>query len=512
MSSGKRLAKNTMMLYFRQILILLVSLYTVRVVLNTLGVEDFGIYNVVAGIVSMFSFLSGSLAAASQRYFSYEIGKGEEESLNKVFSVTFYIYLIFVFVILLLAETIGFWFVSKKLVIPSSRLLAAKVIYHFSIVSFVLTIITTPFMSCIIAHEEMNVYAYVSIIEAALKLLVVFLLKLIFFDKLIVYGFLLMLISAINTTIYRTYCKRHYRECKIIVFWDFELAKNIISFIGWNFWGAGSRVIKNQFINIIINQFVGPAANAARTISIQVRNALSSFSQNFSMALQPQIVKTYAAKENEKMLSLIFKGCKFTFFLMLFLSAPLLAEMEFVLKLWLKEIPNYTVVFTQLIIVDTLFDAFSYPLQSAFQATGNVKYQQISIGNIILLNIPISYLLLKMGYGVEIIYIVSIFFTLLSFIVRILLLSKQLDFFKLKLFLMESILPTIVVLILSAIVLFFTKKILQGSLHVIIILIIMYVEMFCMICSIGTSISERRLIIEYVKNKFRRNNEVKKNT
>ena len=253
MSDSKRIAKNTLMLYFRQILIMLVSLYTVRVVLNVLGAEDYGVYNVVAGVITMFSFLSNAMATASQRYFSFDLGKNDNEQLKTTFSITFQIYILLALVVLFFAETVGLWFVNHKLVIPQERMLAANWIYQAAIFSFLLTLITAPYMADIIAHERMNVYAYVSIVEVGLRLVIVFLLKVLPYDKLIVYGLLHTTVSFINTSLYRLYCHKHYEECKFHFVKDVDLFKEIISYSGWNLFGTASTVVRKQGITILLN-------------------------------------------------------------------------------------------------------------------------------------------------------------------------------------------------------------------------------------------------------------------
>ena len=323
-NNSRVLAKNTLLLYFRQILIMAVSLYTARVVLAVLGAGDFGIYNVVAGVFTMFGFLGGAMASSSQRYFSYDLGKKDLKHLEITFSVTFQIYLLIALVVLLFVETAGLWFLNTKLVIPSNRLIAANWIFQAAIISFLLTLITTPFMAIIIAHENMTVYAYVSIVEVALKLGIVFLLEYLPYDKLIVYGILLSLVIFINTAIYRFYCHKHYSECKVRFICDGKLFKEIIAYSGWNLFGNLAAIFKNQGINILLNLHFGTIVNAARGIAGQVNSAVMSFSNNFSTALRPQVIKTYAANQKEDTMRLVFRVCKFTFFLMYIFTLPLL--------------------------------------------------------------------------------------------------------------------------------------------------------------------------------------------
>lgn len=503
-SNTKRVAKNTLMLYFRQILIMLVSLYTVRVVLNVLGAEDYGIYNVVAGVVTMFSFLSGAMATASQRYFSFDLGKGDNEHLKTTFSVTFQIYILLAGVVIILAETIGLWFVNHKLVIPVERMSAANWIFQAAIVSFLLTLITTPYMASIIAHENMNVYAYVSIIEAGLKLGIVFLLKILSYDKLILYGLLLATVALINTSIYRLYCHKHYEECKFHFVKDGALFKEIVSYSGWNLFGASVGVVKNQIINILLNMFFGPVVNAARGIASQVNGAVVSFSQNFSTALRPQIIKTYAADKKDESMNLVYQGCKLTFFLMYFFSLPLILEMEIILKIWLKNPPEFAILFTQLALIDAVIDAISYPLMALAQATGKIKLYQGVVGGILLCNLPVSFVVLHFGAPAFIVMVIAICITCIAFVVRVFIV-KHLVGFSLFEFLRRSLIPCILVAILSFIFpalirIFLTESFLRLCLTILLSIL----STGCFILLLGINKSERQKLYIFIKQKIHR--------
>lgn len=503
MSDTRRIARNTLMLYFRQILIMAVSLYTVRVVLNVLGAEDYGIYNVVAGVVTMFGFLSGAMATASQRYFSFDLGQGNTEYLKTTFSVTFQIYLLLALVIVFLAETAGLWFVNAKLVIPAERMTAANCIYQAAIVSFLLTLITTPYMASIIAHENMNVYAYVSIVEVVLKLGIVFLLKVLAFDKLIVYGVLLAAVALINTSIYRFYCRKHYAECKAKFVKDVALFKEIVSYSGWNLFGAVVGVVKNQIINILLNLHFGAVVNAARGIASQVNGAVVSFSQNFSTALRPQIIKTYAANKKNETMNLVFRGCKFTFYLMYFFALPLCIEMRTILNLWLKNPPEYAVTFTQLALIDAVVDSISYPLMTLAQATGKIKLYQGVVGGILLCNLPVSYIALKFGAPAYAVMLVAICITFTAFLVRLVII-KHLAQFSIKDFALKAALPCVVVALISAIApalvsIYFAENFLRLCLTT---LISLCCTTLCVLF-VGMNRSERVAVIATVKNRLR---------
>lgn len=501
-SSTSRIAKNTLLLYFRQILIMLVSLYTVRIVLNVLGAEDYGIYNVTAGVVTMFGFLSGAMATASQRYFAFDLGKQDYEHLKTTFSVTFQIYVLLAVIIVVLAETVGLWFVMNKLVIPPERMTAAIWIYQAAVVSFLLTLITTPYMASIIAHENMNIYAYVSIVEAVLKLAIVFLLQLLSFDKLVLYGLLLMTVSLINTTIYRVYCKKHYSECKFQFVKDKALFKELVSYSGWNLFGASIGIIKSQIINILLNLYFGVIINAARAIASQVRTAIGSFSQNFNTALRPPIVKTYAAGQKDETMNLVFRGCKFTYFLMYVFALPLALEMETVLNFWLETPPDYAVIFTTLALADAVIDSISYPLMALAQATGKIRFYQSVIGGILMLNFPFSWIALKLGAPAYSVMIVAIMVTFTAAVVRLFIIRK-LTQFSITQFMTKSALPCILVSVLAAVLPLIIVMNLEGNfLRLCITTCISVISTGICVLFIGMSKKERESVIIKAKAKL----------
>ena len=501
-NTTKRIAKNTLMLYFRQILIMIVSLYTVRVVLNTLGAEDYGIYNVVAGVVTMFSFLSSSMATASQRYFSFALGQNDSEQLKKYFSMSFTIYCLIALIVLVLAETVGLWFVTQKLVIPVERQTAAFWIYQASVFSMICTILTVPFMASIIAHEDMNIYAYVSIIEVVLKLGIVFLLPLFAIDKLIFYGLLMAGVVFINTAIYRTICVKKYVECKFSFFWEKSLFKELVSYTGWNMFGSAVGVFKNQIVNIILNQFFNPVVNAARGIAAQVNSAVNSFAQNFSTAVKPQIITNYASGEKEKMLQLMFRSCKATFLLMFVFALPLILEMPYVLKLWLKNVPEYAVLFTILALVDALIDTISYPLMAAAQATGKIKLYQAVVGGVLLLNAPIAFVVLTFGAAPYSVFIVSISITFIAFIVRLFILKRLIDFSFWQ-FIGKVFLPVVFCALISFVIPYLVRNMMNSGFIRLCVTVV--VSVICVALSgyfVALSKNEKQWIVGIVKSKL----------
>lgn len=430
--NNKRIAKNTLLLYFRMLLTMAVSLYTVRVVLNTLGVVDYGIFNVVAGIVTTFSFLSITLATATQRFFSFELGRNNYEQLKKTFSMTMTIYIMVAIIILVSAETLGLWFLNTKMTIPSERMETANWIYQFSILSFMMTMFTIPYDAAIIAHERMNVYAYVSMIEVSLKLVIVYLLMIVSMDKLKLYSILIFGVTTIITLIYRTYCQKKFDECHYSFYWDTNLFKEIAGYSGWNLFGSLAGVFSDQGINILLNIFFNPLINAARGIAFQISNSINLFVTNFSTAVNPQIIKYYAQNESQKMQTLVFQSSKFSYFLLFIITMPVLLETNLILSLWLKVVPEYVVLFTRLVIITTLIDSISGPLITSALATGKIKYYQITIGGFKLFNLPICFFFLSIGYPPQTTMYVAIVIAFSSLFIRLLMLKSMIHFDVLK--------------------------------------------------------------------------------
>lgn len=504
--NNKRIAKNTLFLYFRMLLTMAVSLYTVRVVLDTLGTVNYGIYNVVGGIVVMFNFLSNTMASASQRFFSFELGRNNLESLKKTFNMCMAIYTILAIIILILAETVGLWFLNTHMNIPIERMDAARWIYQFSVFSFMMTMFTIPYDASIIAHEKMKVYAYISIIEVVLKLIIVYLIVLFPFDKLKLYAILMFSTTTIITFIYRTYCIRKFIECRISFSWDKSIFKELVSYSGWNLFGALSSVFKTQGINIILNMFFGPTVNAARGVAYQVNGAILNFGNNFYTAVRPQIIKSYASNKHDEMMKLVFQSTKFSYYLLLILSIPVLLEPKFILGLWLKEIPNYTSIFIQLVIIDTLIESLANPIVTLVQASGKVKWYQIIVGGVRILNLPIAYFFLYLGYQPESVFYVLIIITILCNIARIIIV-KNILVFDLKGYLKNVFFVILLVTLIS----FMVPKIVQNCwdtilpIKSIIIIIITLISSIVSIISIGTSKNEKYFLYKIITKKIKFN-------
>lgn len=447
--NNKRIAKNTLMLYFRMILTMLVSLYTSRVVLNVLGVSDYGTYNVVGGVVTMFGFFNGAMASATQRFLSFDLGREDYVHLRKTFNATQIIHIGIALLIFILAETIGLWFLNTKLNLPEGRMDAARWVYHFSVLSFTVSIMQVPYNSLIIARERMSVYAYVSILEVVLKLLVVFLLTWIAYDKLKLYGVLLFAVTLVITTIYSLYTLKHFDETLFEIVKDKALYKTLISYSSWNIFGGLAGIAKGQGVSIILNIFFGTVVNAAQGIASQVSGAINSFVVNFQMASNPQIVKSFAADNKDHMNNLVVRTSKFSFYLLFALTLPVMLDIDYILKLWLKIVPNFTSIFTILTLVNALIDTVSGPLMTALQATGKIKVYQSVVGILLILNLPISYLLFRFGFPPKTTFIVSICIAVIAFLFRVYLTKKQIPEFSENNFFFEILIRNIPVILLS---------------------------------------------------------------
>lgn len=397
-SNNKRIMKNTILLYGRMIFMMVISLYTSRVVLSVLGVEDFGIYNVVGGIVIVLSFLNTSMAGATQRFLNVELGKRDLISLKKVFTTSVVIHMGIALLVLFLAETIGVWFLNTHMTIPLDRLTAANWVFQFSVISFLVTIIAVPFNAAIIAHEEMTAFAYISIIEAILKLLIVYLLVVIPIDKLIMYALLMVLVSAGISLSYCLYCTNKFYECKgMSLRYDKYYFSKMLGFSGWTVVGALGSISHTQGVAIVMNMFFGVTVNAALGIANQVTNAVNQFVTNFMTALNPQIVKTYAANELNSMHLLMKRGARMGISLVAFFAVPLIIETPVILNIWLKEVPEYTVTFIRIILLTSICNAYAQPLSTAKAATGKIKQYQIILTTLGLLHLPLAWMAFVMG-------------------------------------------------------------------------------------------------------------------
>ena len=463
LTNSKRIAQNTLLLYFRMLFIMAVSLYTSRIVLNTLGIEDFGIYNVVGGIVFMFSMLSGSLSSAITRFIAFELGRGDKNKLYNIFSASVTIQIGISLLIIILAETIGLWFLNVKMNIAEERMTAANWVYQFSIFTFTISLISIPYNASIIAHEKMSAFAYISLIEVLAKLLIVYLLLISPIDKLIFYAILMFCVAIIIRLAYGIYCKKHFEECTYHFTFDKILLKQMFGFAGWNFIGATSAVLRDHGGNIIINMFCGPTVNAARGIAFQVNTAIHGFVSNFMTALNPQITKSYASGEHNYMITLIYQGARLSFYMLLILSLPVLINTHYILVLWLKMVPEHTVSFVQLVLLLGMSEALSQPLITATLATGKIRNYQIIVGGLQMMNLPVSYYLLKNGIFPEAVIIVAIFFSQICLATRLIMLHYMISL-SIKKYIKKVYLNVSIVALISSIIPIFMKYSMPESL------------------------------------------------
>lgn len=499
-TDNKRIAKNTLFLYFRMMLMLLVSLYTSRLVLQTLGVEDYGTYNIVGGIVSIFTFISGAMVASTQRYLNFYLGTGDEEKLQKTFNVSLIIHLIVALLIIAFAETVGVWYIYNKLVIAPERLNAAFWTFQCSTIATAFIVMSFPYNAAITAREKMSTFAYITIYDACVKLLIVYAIMNTTFDKLVSYAILMMLAQISTTLIYRIYCIRHFKECKL----NFKgltmpMFKELLSFSGWNFVGNIANVCLTQGVNLLLNAFFGPAVNAARGISVQVQNSVSGFCTNFQNAQNPQIIKSYAAGEHVEMHKLIFRASRFSYFLMLLFSVPIIMKSDIIMQIWLKEPPEYTSIFVQYTMGFGLVQSLANPLLTGAIATGSVKKIMSIIATFFCMIIPVCYIALYFGADPVSVFFIQLIMYIIAHIIRLWIVSKQLNFQKNK-YLKDVAIPCIYITIMSFVVAYLINLLLIDN--------IVNNLLFCLtsiastafiIVSIGLKGNEKKQIFNIIK-------------
>ncbi len=427
-SDNKRIAKNTLFMYFRMFFTMCVSLYTSRVVLAQLGFSDYGLYNVIGGVIAMFGFINGAMSNTTSRYVTYYLGQNNLQHLRDVFSMAFYIHCAIAAFILFLGETIGLWFLLNKLVIPEGREMAAFWLYQMSVASTVLMIIAVPFSSDIIAHEKMSIYAYVSIFDALLRLIVVISLAYVTYDKLIYYAFALFLIQLFNILFNFVYCKHHFIESRIKNIWDKSLFREMSSFTGWSLFGNISYIFFSQGINILLNMYCGTVVNAARGIAVSVEGVMMQFTSNVQTAINPQIIKSYSNNDIVRMKTLLYASSRYCYYLMLFLSLPLMIGVNYILSLWLGEYPDHTSNFIRILLLIILIEVLINPLYIANLATGKVAIYNKSLACVSFVFIIVSYFAIKTTKVAEILFLCNLLRVFVGFLVRFYIIKHQLDF------------------------------------------------------------------------------------
>ena len=480
-------------------LMMVVSLYTSRVVLNTLGITDYGIHNVVGGLVSMFSLISGSMNTTISRYLTFELGRGDVERLKVVFSTSVNIQIGIAVFIVLLAEVVGLWFLNYKMVIPEERMVAANWVYQCALLSFCINIISVPFNAVIIAHEKMDSYAYFGILEVLLKLLIVFLLLFSSWDRLIYYSILLLAVSLFMRVLYGWYCNKYFKESKYYFVFEKSVLKEMGSFAGWNYFGAIAAILRTQGLNVLLNLFFGVTVNAARGVATQVEAAVTQFVANFTMALNPQITKSFAKGDREYMHKLVCYGAKYSYFMMLILIIPIIIEAPIILKLWLKIVPDYTVIFLRITLIVILLDTLSDTLTMSMQASGDIKLYQIVVGSIELSIFPISYFLFKVGMPPFSCYIVCAAAMVVKLIVKLPILHKSIGLPPSQFISIVIVKVVPVSVLLFSVPLAFAFFIEDSIFRFIIVTVVSFLWSVPVIFYMGLSITERQLLLNKAK-------------
>ncbi len=504
-SKSKRIAKNTLFLYMRMLFLMVVTLFTSRVLLDKLGIEDFGIYNVVGGVASMFVFFRSSLSNATQRFLNIELGRENLQGARRVFSQHFTLYVVVALVVLLVGETAGLWFVLHKLVIPEGRLVAAMWVYQFTLISLCITLVGIVYDSTIIANEDMNVYSYVGIYEGVARLAVAYAISVSPFDRLVVYGLLLMLVSLSIQCFYAIYCSRRYSECRARFLWDRKLLKETTSVVGWNTVGTAVYAVNDQGINVLLNLFFGPAVNAARAVSFQVSNAVNSFATNFFVSVRPQIVKSYASGDSTYLMSLFYNSSKFSFLLLWLFCLPLSFAIDPILHLWLKQVPPQTDVFTVWILAYSLVNVLNNPVWSVALAVGKLKRYILVGSGVFLLTFPLAYIALSLGCPPASVFAVM-FFVRLAYLVVVLHIIRRYIDFSFRTYLRRVIGPVVMVVLVSLSAVIALRMVLPvagGWGHTLLFVCAAVVVVLLCVGLLGFSSGERAHFVGVIKKKFK---------
>lgn len=497
-ADNRLIVKNTLLLYIRMFVMMITSLFTSRIVLHILGETDFGIYNIIGGVVVLFSFLNSALLSATQRFLNYNLGKNDLDSTHRVFCMSVNSYFILSLIVFLLGETVGLWFVNAQLNIPDVRMNAANWVYQFTLITFIINLLRVPYNATIIAYERMNFYAYLSLGEVALKLVVVYLLYLTTFDKLVIYALLYMLVPLFITFLYKVYSNRHFDITHYEWIWDKNMFKELFSFSGWSLFGSLANLSASQGLNILVNIFHGVTLNTALGIANQLVSGVTGFISNFQVAFNPQIVKNYAAKEYTSLYNLIFSSSKFSYFLLLFIALPIILNINPILSIWLVDVPKYTGIFSQLILVFFLIEAISAPLWMFVQATGKIRNYQILMAILIFMNFPMMYLVLKMNLPVYYVWIVRIFVQMLVFCARCIYIKKVYDFPLIN-YCLNVLLPVILVSVFAIPLSLLIKIFLPGYwLNFIMSMLISMLITVILVIILGLNKREKSLLKKYI--------------
>ena len=505
-SDNKRIAVNTFFLYIRMLLMMVVSLYTSRIVLDALGVVDFGLYNVVGGIVVALGFLSGTLNTASSRFITVALSKGCLDEMKKTFSNVLFVNILLAVIVLIAGETVGLWFLYNKLQVPPERFNAAFWVYQMSIVTVMINIISSAYNACIIAHEKMKAFAYFSLFDCFAKLLIAYALFITNYDKLIIYGALLLTVQIIDRIVYGAYCTRKFNETRTKIILDRPLLTQMFKFISWASYGSFVSIGFTQGLNILINLFFGPAINAARAVSVQVQNAIKGFCINFQTALNPQITKSYASGDMLYMHNLVFTSSKFSYFLLLFISLPVMFETDLILQWWLKVVPAHTVVFVRLILVISMIDSLANPLIQAASATGKIRKYQSVVGTMLIMILPISYIALKCGSTPESVFIIQFIVFCVALFARVWMLRTLVNL-SLSEYFRKALLPMFLVTVFSLVIPMVIRVcMLQSLSRFVTVCVVSFISVVVSVYIFGLVDKERAFFVDRLKtlrNKFR---------
>lgn len=497
--SNKRIAKNTLILYVRMFLMMLVGLYTSRVNLAALGVDNFGVYNVVGGFVAMFSIISTSLSGAISRFITYELGRGGGDKLKTMFSTSVNIMAGLSLLIVIIAELLGPWFIDTQLDIPAGREIAAQWVFQFSILNFVVGLISVPYNAAIVAHERMSAFAYISIFEALGKLGVALLIPYSPIDKLIFYAGLLCTMSLIIRFIYGYYCKRHFAECTYTFTFDKSIFKQMGGFAGWNFFNSTAYIFNNQGVNMLLNMFFGVAVNAARGIAVSVDNIVNQFVGNFMIAINPQITKSYASGDLDRMHKLVCRGAKFSYYCMFLLALPIILGAEQILNLWLVDVPKYTVQFVQLILLTSLCDCIGRTGYTACMATGRLKKYSLVITSVAILEFPLVWVAFSLGATPLYAYYIYVFVKIAALIARMFLMEEMIHL-KATMYMTHVFLPIILTTMIALVVPLLLNLVMEPSLiRLVVVSVVSVLSVGLSALYLGMTVSERQVILNSVR-------------
>lgn len=499
-SNNDRIVKNTIALYGRSLLVLVVSLYTSRVILNALGVEDYGLYNVVGGVISMLGFLSTTMQATYQRFFNVAMGQGHEQDIKILFRTSLSVQLLLTLAVVLIGETLGLWFLNNKLVIPDGRMHAAQILYQVSIITFVISIFKTPFGALITAYEKMSIYAVFSVLEAVLKLGIVLIVMAVKCDKLILYAFLMLVVFLFDFSLYVVYCKKKIPTTDIGFNWSKDALKQMLSFGTWSTITSLAYTLKSQGINIVLNLFFGTVVNAARGIASQVLMGVNQFINSFQTSFRPQLTKQYASNNYEAAMQLYYGATKLSYYMIFTISLPILLETDFILHLWLGDVvPEYASIFTKLILLTAFVSAFANPTSCIAYATGNIKIFSIITSTVNLLIVPVAYLFLKMGYSPASAMVVSLVITIIVQIIRLVIVA-HITVLRVGDYLLHVVLPVAIYTVLCVCLPLALRYYLsEGWLRLLVVLVASVVSSLGFVWLVGLNKTEKTFVLSKIR-------------